>query len=428
MSINNKIKLLNLFISLIPLSLILGNLAININVIIICILGLLLYGKKNFFLEDKIYQYLIYIFFFYIIIITLYNNAFNFNESNLYKVNFFKSLFLLRFLILFLIINQLIANNALNFKLFYISCAFFSFLISFDLLFQVIFKKNLIGLEISMHRPSSFFGEENIAGGYLQKFILFFIFFCALSKKITNKENLLFILFIIFSIPIIITVNRMSVLIYLSTFMFFLLIHKSFKQIFLAIFLLISIILFLIKIQVVDRIEAQFNIFKSDTVHLITSAPKLFLYNQYDGGLEIGPSGYLFHFNSGIQIWKKNKIFGHGLKSFPLNCKYGDYQTCNTHPHNYVIEIMVDTGIIGLVSIYSLFIIALLKFIKFYFSNKNKRSKFMLLPIFFIIFFEFFPFRSSGSFFTTGNAVIIFLFLSFFINFKKINFQDLNYK
>ena len=422
MFINNKIRILNFFIALIPLSLILGNSATNINIITICILGLLLYGKKIFFIEDKIYQYLIYIFFFYVIVITFYNNVFYFNENSLYKVNFFKSLFLLRFLILFLIINQLIVNKVLNFKLFYISCAFFSFLISFDLLIQIIFKKNLIGLEISIKKPSSFFGDENIAGGYLQKFILFFIFFCALSKKIINKENLLFILFIIFSIPIMLTVNRMPALIYLATFIFYLLMHKRFKQFLLAIFLLISIVLFLTKNQVVERIDTQFKVFKTDVVHLITRAPQLFLYNQYDGVLNMGSTGYLVHFNSGIQIWKKNKIFGNGLKSFPLNCKYGDNQTCNTHPHNYVIEIMVDTGIIGLVLIYSLFIIALLKFLKFYFSNKNQRSKFILLPIFFVIFFEFFPFRSSGSFFTTSNAIVIFLFLSFFINFKKINF------
>ncbi len=183
----NRVKLLNYSVSLIPLSLILGNLVVNLNIIIICVLGLALYGKNIFLIDDKKYQYLIYLFFFYLIIITFFNNFSNFEENNLYKANFFKSIFYLRFLILFLTINQLIENNKLNLKLFYISCAFFSFLVSFDIIVQVAFGKNLLGFEIKWDRPSSFFGDENIAGGFLQKFIFFFIFLLALKIKYKNK-------------------------------------------------------------------------------------------------------------------------------------------------------------------------------------------------------------------------------------------------
>ena len=140
-------------------------------------------------------------------------------------------------------------------------------------------------------------------------------------------------------------------------------------------------------------------------------------------------SGYLIHFNSGIQIWKENKIFGKGLKSFPLNCKYGDNQTCNTHPHNYIIEIMLDTGLVGLILIYSVFLISLMNFLKFYFLKYNERIKLLTLPFFLIIFFEFFPFRSTGSFFTTSVSTIIFLFLDFFLKLKKIkNFYKIQGK
>lgn len=61
----NRFKVINYFICLIPLSLIIGNLAVNLNVIIICIFGLTLYGKNIFLINEKKYQYLIYLFFFF---------------------------------------------------------------------------------------------------------------------------------------------------------------------------------------------------------------------------------------------------------------------------------------------------------------------------------------------------------------------------
>ena len=52
MYIDKKINILNFIISFLPLSIILGNLAINVNVIIICILGFIIYGNKIWFIEN----------------------------------------------------------------------------------------------------------------------------------------------------------------------------------------------------------------------------------------------------------------------------------------------------------------------------------------------------------------------------------------
>ena len=94
-----------------------------------------------------------------------------------------KSIFNLRFLLLFFVINTLIKNDKLNLKPFLYSASFLSFLISIDLIIQVAFGKNLIGLEITASRPSSFFGNEHIAGAYLQKFALFLLFWFAYKNK-----------------------------------------------------------------------------------------------------------------------------------------------------------------------------------------------------------------------------------------------------
>ena len=100
-------------------------------------------------------------------------------------------------------------------------------------------------------------------------------------------------------------------------------------------------------------------------------------------------------------------------------------QTCNTHPHNYILELLVDTGVVGFLLIYFMFIFVTFNFIKFYNYNFNSSIKYIGLPFFLILFFEFFPIRSTGSFFTTSNATIIFMMFAFLINISKLNFREI---
>ena len=439
---NNK-NLINFLLALFPLSLILGNLAININILLICISGLVFYGFEIFKIEEKKYHYFIYSFFIYLILITLTNNLPNLNITSpiilaegrhfLYLEHIYKSIFFLRFLLLFLVVNKLLEKNDLNIKFFFLSCAFFGLLVAVDIIIQVTFGRNLIGLPLSKYlsfpRPSSFFGHENVAGGYLQKFSFFFIFYAlyhfSKKKKEIEKYFYILILFSFFLVPIILTLNRMPIVIYLVSIFLFLIVERKFKLILISFFLFSSILFLTLKYSPSERINYEFKNFYKSSIQLLTITPKLILQgaklDEISQDHNISGRGYLLLFNSGIQIWKKNKIFGSGLKSFRLNCSYENGQTCSTHPHNYVLEILIDTGIIGFVLIYSIFIFAVLNFFKFYNQNFSSSIKYIALPFFLIIFFEFFPVRSTGSFFTTGNSVIIFLMLAFLINIFKLN-------
>ena len=180
-----KKNIINILLSLFPLFLILGNLAININIIAISILGIVIYGTNIFKVNNKIYIYLLYSFFLYLILITLIKNLPNLNVNDLHGVHILKSFFFLRFLIFFLVIVKLLDKNDFNIKIFFISCAFFSLVVGVDILIQVAFGKNILGFLILDQRPSSFFGSENIAGGFLQKFSLFcfFLLFYFKEKK-----------------------------------------------------------------------------------------------------------------------------------------------------------------------------------------------------------------------------------------------------
>ena len=108
-------------------------------------------------------------------------------------------------------------------------------------------------------------------------------------------------------------------------------------------------------------------------------------------------------FYSGYETWKQNKIFGGGLKSFKINCPKV-LRNCSTHPHNYYLEILSDLGIIGLVLICFIGVYIIYKS----FLVKNR----ILTPFIYLFLIEIFPFKTTGSFFTTSNSTYIFLILA----------------
>ena len=438
-------NLINVLIALVPLSLILGNLIVNLNVILICLVGITIYKLDTFKISKKIYQYLIYAFFCYLILITLIsylplitsnsNKIFpnNISSKESYIENIFKVFFFLRFLILFFVITKLIEENHFNEKFFFISCAFFSCVVAIDIFIQVSFGRNLLGNTYE-YRPTSFFNDEDIAGGFLQKFSLFFIFFISFINISKNKKNYyIYLTFLAFFILVVLINNRMPVLLFTSSFFIFLFLNKNFKAMVFAVLFILSILTTLNVLS--EKLSSSYSSFYANVKQILVTAPGLFYNSKAEGEVwynftpetlkaagmsfnkEIIPfaHGYTILFNSGIQLWKENKIFGQGLKSFKFNCSRGKNTTCSTHPHNYFIEIALDTGLIGLILIYSIFFLSIFDFMKFNKNNLDFNSKLMSFPFFLIIFFEFFPLRGSGSFFSTSNASIIFLMLPILI-------------
>jgi O-antigen ligase len=151
-----------------------------------------------------------------------------------------------------------------------------------------------------------------------------------------------------------------------------------------------------------------------------------------------------------IDTWKFNKVLGNGIKSFrevchqlgempdinleervynnniPLAPEEVTYfnkknRLCSNHPHNYYLEILTETGIVGLVIIS---IIALL-FISFLFKNNKfikqiRVENFILLAAIISLIIETIPLRSSGSLFTTNNATYLILIGSIILSYKTI--------
>ena len=133
---------------------------------------------------------------------------------------------------------------------------------------------------------------------------------------------------------------------------------------------------------------------------------------------------YFDEFESFYDTWQLNKYIGGGVRSFRIYCPYrkniddNERSTCNTHPHNYYLEILAELGLIG----FAIFLILFYKILKLSFnkilSSKNKSYEKYPFLIFFILFIvEVFPLKNTGSFFSTWNATFIFILISCLIGF-----------
>ena len=87
------------------------------------------------------------------------------------------------------------------------------------------------------------------------------------------------------------------------------------------------------------------------------------------------------------------------------------------HPHNYYLEILTETGIIGLMLILTIFlnVIYLVLRNRKIFKNSTNYNE-VYFPFFILFLIEVFPIKSTGSFFTTGNTTYFFLISSILIS------------
>lgn len=408
---------INLLLSFLPLSFIAGNLIINLNMILIIVFSIVKFKKSFFKLELELIDKLLIIFFIYIIFISSYNYYIFAEKNNVYlNENLIKSFVFIRYFLFYLSIKLIIKNKIFNFKLFFIVSSFCVLFISLDLIYQLIFDKDIFGYLKTPHKLSGPFGSEQIAGSYLQRFSIFLFFLVPFFLKFKNKYHMIFILSLLFYLiffSIIISGNRMPLILFVFMFFIFFLTEQKLRK-FSFLLIVSTIILFLIVLK--------FNPFVQDyTRHLITMSIGLliFLKETLFLGLESNITNtYIFEFYSGYNTWKENFIFGGGINFFYFNC-VKLLGNCANHPHNYYLEILAELGIVGFLIVFLLLINIFKKIIK----NKNTISlnfnNNLNLPFALLLFVEFFPIKTSGSFFTTGNTTFIFLLIAIAANLPK---------
>ena len=419
-----KKNISSIIIALIPFSYIIGTFALNANIILIIVWALLIFIKGARFKIEKI-DIFILVFFLYILFTGILNTyEINFVENSINK-NFTilsKSLFFIRFFLLYISIRLFKSNYLINWKIIFYSFSVATVFVSIDLIFQYFNGTNIFGFENNIpHKTTGIFKDEAIAGGFLQRFSLF-LFFLIVTFNFIKKTNLkIFVLVLFFSLvltAIILSGNRMPFLLFILSIFLIFITNQTLKKNFLNV-LIFVIATSIITISLSSKLRIYYTSFYKESAKIVS----LYSYRIFGIGSDLIYSKrpfYIHEFDAGIETYKLNKYFGGGLKSFRYNCpkrvieSIHSRTTCNMHPHNYYLEILVDLGIFGFLLFISITIYILLKT---YRLLKMQEYKYTLSPYFYIFLMEMFPLKSSGSFFTTNNSLIIFLTLGFLVSY-----------
>ena len=489
---DKNLKLVKILFYIFPITFIIGNLALSLNLLLFLIFSLFLIKRKKLKLRFKKLYWILVVFFLYLFLLTVVQfegvfEAFNsslegygYNKDKLERLPFkdhpiFKSFLLFRFLILVFVIDILFFNKILNLKKFFFISLICTSFVSVDIIIQNTIGTDLLGLKNQGGRNSGPFGDELIAGGYLLKFS--FLSFFLIYEIFKNKKfgKLMPILFIsINALAIGLAGNRMPFFLFLFGCSFIILFLKRFRAI-TALGLIIFIPFFYISVKNNDSTKHQYlKFFQEINNFTIKAGNKIVKINNSLSGekfkikildkVGIGSSefvenilkkgggklasGHAGIWRTSIQMWKEQPIFGYGLKSFRYKCRdvvskagnsniittlkttpHMHYFNCSNHSHNYYLEFLSETGLIGTVLIV-LFFILILKdsfyYIKKY-NNYFSSELILLMPIILTVFLEIWPLRSTGSFFSTWNATGFWIFVALLLASKKdekINFYS----
>ncbi len=260
------------------------------------------------------------------------------------------------------------------------------------------------------------FKDEYIAGGFILRLspFLFLVAFSIYKLKKDNFSKILIILsaaLIIYSIYITGDRAPFFMLFLISTLLILSLFNKKIILIFLSSLILI---IFLAGLNVDKK-----NRYLGESLHALG-----FQNNEFT--LDTG-YGHLFY--SAIKIWIDKPFIGVGTKNYRKICYRKEYnfesknnhQLCSTHPHNYVLELLSETGLLGLISFYSIFFYLLRDFElvkKVLQKNLNYiYIKFSLISLIIILW----PISTTGSILTNKNSVI--LWLIFGLTYSAINIK-----
>jgi len=434
-SSSNYIFFTNFVFGLFPITFILGNLITNINILLFCFLGIFYLKSRILEIKFDFPTKIIFIFF----LIILFSTTLSFVKSFYYEgyehdnlLKLVKSISFFRFFLMLIIVCLLSEFGVLNFKYFFLTAVFSPILISSDIIYQYFFGFNIIGLEGYFHHNSSFFGDEWIAGGFIQNFSFFSVLF--LAFKLKDKKFLKFILITslicLLGAGILFSGNRMPLILFLLGLIIIFFLSKKLKKIIPASFLILFIIFWIVG-SFDNHIKKSYLSFYSNIKNITVNLEEISTENKSNIKLK-EEKKWLPESNSfkkliltGIDTWKFDKIFGNGIKSFRDDCIKVNMnkknRMCASHPHNYYIEILTEIGIIGFIITMIMgvsFIVFLFR--NFKFLNDDSQGKLILIASITSLILEVFPFKQTGSIFTTNNAAYIILIASIILSQRKL--------
>ena len=238
------------------------------------------------------------------------------------------------------LIWYLIENDKSILKYFYYALVICFSALVIDGYLQFFTGSNIIGLAKSGVRISSFFGDELIMGSYLSR--LFPLLFALFLVKKKDKYEMYYIgvLFILVDVLIYISAERAAFFFLNLSTVFIIILIKEYQK-----FRLITFICAFVLIVVLTL--------TSETLsnRMIKGPAQTMGFAKDSQTKNIFTPGHDSLIKTAFNMYLDKPILGHGPNMYRIICANKKYQVgikpCNTHPHNFYVQLLAETGSIG---------------------------------------------------------------------------------
>jgi len=271
--------------------------------------------------------------------------------------------------------------------------------------------ENLLGFKLNGIRVSSFFGDEFIMGSYLSR--LFPLLFALFLIKRKQKFEIYFLglLFILVDVLIFMSGERSAFFFLNLSTVFIIILIKEYQKFRLITFIIAIICIFILSLNSSKLTDRMFKNPAKD-MGLINSSKQANIFTPNHDS----------HYRTAYNMFKDQPLLGHGPKMFRVKCKDEKYIVgmfpCSTHPHNFYIQLLAETGIAGFLFLFTalgyVLYTALKQFKSIIFKEKRHLTDYQVCLLA-GIFITIWPFSPNGNFFNNWLMIVYSLPVGFYL-------------
>ena len=402
-----NIKSLTILLFILPLSFIVG-IAVTEFFVFFCIISFLILNKDKSLLIDR------KVIFLFLLSAFIFLNTYFRNSDDLKLGSIFYFRYILFSLAIFFLCELL--NKHKNKRYFFL-LIFFLLVLLVDSIFQFFTGFNILGFEIISNRVSSFFNDELILGSYLVRvmpIILWFMFFFRIDLKKNIAPFIIF--FSLYFITIYLSGGRTSFFLWAIIVIGLIAVIKDLRKI-----LLYSIIFLVFFISITSYFKlGKANTFNRLFVKTYNQITKVEISNKKENeSFQNKKKEFNFystehegHILLALSLFYENKIFGIGPQGFKEYCKKVKHSPeigiCSTHPHNILIQIILELGLIGLVFYIFAAVFVLFNFFKSILNRKFNQDYLSFYAITLGLIVNLFPLIPGGNFFNNWISIMLY--------------------
>lgn len=271
---------------------------------------------------------------------------------------------------------------------------------------------NIAGYSIINDRVSSFFADKLVMGSYISRF--YPLALAILLLKRTNKLNnyLIILLLILTSGLVFISGERTSAFFHILSLLLILFFTRKLK--FIKFFIFFSFIIIATFVTLTnDNLRYRMLERPFHTMGIGINQEKKYIFTSAHDSL----------YRTAFKMFLDKPFFGHGPKMYRVMCKNKKYATgvspCMTHPHNFYIQLLAETGIVGFLFLLSSLIYVtccIFRQLKTILFGENSYLSDYQVCLLSCLLITLWPFSPNGNFFNNWLAICYSLPVGFYLH------------